>query len=257
MDVCEIQAAQLKARTAVGSGVGASVGFSDVLKQTAVKSPASMDEIFDQAASTYGVPVNLLKAVAKAESSFRPDVTSKCGAMGVMQLMPGTAKSLGVTDPYDAQQNIMGGAKYLANMLKKYDGNASLALAAYNAGSGAVQKYGGIPPYPETQNYVQKVLGYAGQALGKIGAVPTRTGVTSDVLAKMDLGNVRSFGDLIDAIVNQEGATSPQEAAQIYNVLRPLVQSQLNGSAAQSGLFQEDEPDQSELLQQQMRFLSL
>lgn len=241
MDIQEIQAAQRTARTGTGSGAATSSSavFSKTLKNASVQGPASMDDMFTRASETYGVPVNLLKAVAKAESSFQPDVTSKCGAMGVMQLMPGTAKSLGVTDPYDAEQNIMGGAKYLSSMLDKYDGNTSLALAAYNAGSGAVQKYGGIPPYPETQNYVKRVLGYAGQDLGTVGTVPKRSGVSSATFSDLGLGDVSSVGELLCALIHQEGTTTPQEAAQIYNVLRPMVQSQLTGNFAR-GLFSDE-----------------
>lgn len=121
-----------------------------------------MDEIFEEASRETGVDIRLLKAVGKAESGFKASATSRCGAMGVMQLMPGTAKSLGVTDAYDARQNIMAGSKYLAKLLDKYDGDVELALAAYNAGSGNVAKYGGIPPFRETQNYVKRVLEYAG-----------------------------------------------------------------------------------------------
>ena len=124
---------------------------------------ACSDELnayFDEAAATYGVDVKLLKAVAKTESNFMPDAQSKAGAMGVMQLMPYTADELGVADAFDARSNILGGAKLLSRLLEKYDGDVSLAAAAYNAGSGAVDKYGGIPPYTETQNYVTKVLGY-------------------------------------------------------------------------------------------------
>lgn len=122
----------------------------------------SMDEIFDQAAQKYNVPVELLKAIGKTESDFNARAVSRCGAQGVMQLMPSTAKGLGVTDPFDAEQNIMGGAKYIAALLKKYNGDTKLALAAYNAGSGNVAKYGGIPPFTETQNYVKKVMGFMG-----------------------------------------------------------------------------------------------
>ncbi len=121
-----------------------------------------LEEIFERAAQTYNISVDLLKAVAKAESDFDPNCVSSSGAMGIMQLMPGTAKELGVTDAFDPEQNIMGGAKYLAENLKIYNGNVSLALAAYNAGRGNVSKYGGIPPFKETQNYVQKILGYMG-----------------------------------------------------------------------------------------------
>lgn len=120
----------------------------------------TLDDIFDKAASTYNIDVNLLKAVAKAESDFNPNATSGAGAQGIMQLMPSTAKYLEVTDSYDAEQNIMGGAKYLRELLDTFNGDTSLAVAAYNAGPGAVKKYDGIPPYTETENYVSKVLGY-------------------------------------------------------------------------------------------------
>lgn len=122
--------------------------------------PKDLEDIFETASSTYNIPLNLLLAVAKAESDFDPNCTSSSGAMGIMQLMPATAKELGVTNAYDPEQNIMGGAKYLAENLQIFDGDTELAVAAYNAGRGAVQKYDGIPPYTETQNYVKKVLSY-------------------------------------------------------------------------------------------------
>lgn len=125
-----------------------------------VTAPKELENIFKEASSKYNVSERLLKAVAKAESNFNTSAVSSAGAIGVMQLMPSTAASLGVTNPYDATQNIMGGAKLLSQLLNKYNGNTSLSLAAYNAGSGNVDKYNGIPPFSETQNYVKKVLGY-------------------------------------------------------------------------------------------------
>lgn len=136
--------------------------FTEVYERTLsdVKAPESMDAIFEEAAEKYGVPSALLKAMGKAESNFNAKAVSSAGAQGVMQLMPGTAKALGVKDPFDARSNIMGGAKYISQKLKKYNGNIELALAAYNAGSGNVAKYGGVPPFKETRNYIKRIKKY-------------------------------------------------------------------------------------------------
>ena len=120
--------------------------------------PGGFGAIVDQAAKKYGVDPALIAAVMETESKFNPDAVSGAGARGLMQLMPATARGLGVTDASDPLQNVLGGTKLLGQLTEKYKGNLELALAAYNAGSGAVDKHGGIPPYAETRKYVPLVL---------------------------------------------------------------------------------------------------
>jgi soluble lytic murein transglycosylase-like protein len=135
------------------------------------------DSQIDAAASKYGLDPALLKGLIRQESGFDPAARSSAGALGLTQLMPGTAATLGV-DPSDPAQAIDGGARYLKAQLDRFGGDPAKALAAYNAGPGAVAKFGGVPPYAETQNYVQKVLAYAAEYRGSgtpATAVPTTT----------------------------------------------------------------------------------
>lgn len=139
------------------------LGYSSEWGDMSTSLTSQYDAYFEEAAGTYGVPVALLKAMGIAESGFNQNAVSPVGAVGVMQLMPGTAASLGV-NPYNARENIMGGAKYIAKNLEQFKGYSNgleLAIAAYNAGPGNVIKYGyQVPPFKETQDYVKKVLGY-------------------------------------------------------------------------------------------------
>lgn len=216
----DIKVRESNRSNSASAGSGASSGssgssFSDVLAMTYTGGATSYDAYFDAAAETYGVPVGLLKAVGMVESGFNANAVSSCGAQGVMQLMPSTAKSLGVTNAFDPAQNIMGGAKFLKQMLDMFNGDVSLALAGYNAGPGAVQKYGGIPPYAETQAYVSRVLSYAG---ADISAVPTG-GANAQQSAAQETQSVRSI-DLTD----DAGIKLP-EPAEISDVMQQLYNS--------------------------------
>lgn len=126
-------------------------------KRTNRKGEDAFDDIIAEASEAYDVPFGFIKAVIRVESAFRPDALSHAGAQGLMQLMPRTADSLNVTDPFDPRQNIFGGAKFLRILIDRYDGDINLILAAYNAGDAAVARYEGIP-YPQTRDYVASVF---------------------------------------------------------------------------------------------------
>ena len=145
--------AQTSPSTAPSTGAGASTAFGAEI---------------DAAAASNGIDPALLKGLVSQESGFDPNARSGAGALGLTQLMPGTAAGLGVTNPLDPVQSLQGGAKYLRQQLDRFGGDEKLALAAYNAGPGAVQKYGGVPPYRETQNYVNSVLSKAAAYRGTV-----------------------------------------------------------------------------------------
>jgi soluble lytic murein transglycosylase-like protein len=136
-------------------------GTSDVASAPnapAMVPPAEIDALVNDNASAQSVDPALVKAIIANESGFNANATSNVGAQGLMQLMPGTAAGLGVSNAYDPAQNVAGGTKYIKGLLDRFNGDVRLAVAAYNAGPNAVEKYGGVPPYAETQNYVQNVL---------------------------------------------------------------------------------------------------
>lgn len=195
----EVRKASKASKTAASEGAGASTG----------KASVKLDDIFKRASEKYDISYDFLVAVAKAESDFNTKCVSSAGAMGIMQLMPDECKEFKVTDPYDAEQNIMASAKLLKAHLKKYDGDYTLAAAAYNAGSGAVSKYGGVPPYTETQNYVKKIKKYMKEGVTvpdktvKVAATETSEGSGGAVASEVefDAGKMATQKDLADVTV--------------------------------------------------------
>ena len=218
----------------------------------------SLEDIFQNVSAEYGVPVKLLKAVAQAESSFDTNAVSGCGASGIMQLMPETAKSLGVDDVFNAEQNITGGAKMLAYLLDDYGGNTTLALAAYNAGSGAVAKYGGVPPYAETQNYINKINGILGGALEADTtniSIEKNSGVTSSSAALDPTSNTTSNATLNTKTAPVKIQNTQSQATEAFSYERYLkflelyeslnsktddskVQEQVNYQSKQQSLYE-------------------
>ncbi|MFT8870887.1 MAG: lytic transglycosylase domain-containing protein [Sporolactobacillus sp.] len=154
----------LAGQTASSSVLPSNVAAEPTAAAAKTPSVSAYDTIINQMASKYSVPASLIQSVISAESGGDSRAVSRAGAQGLMQLMPATARALGVTDVFDPTQNIEGGTKYLRELLDTFNGNTRLAVAAYNAGAGSVKEYGGVPPYAETQNYVVKVLDGAGIA---------------------------------------------------------------------------------------------
>ena len=206
----------------------------------------SLDDIFNEVSNEYGVNVNLLKAVAKAESDFDTEAVSYCGAQGIMQLMPTTAESLGVEDPFDARQNITGGAKMLAYLLDDYNGNVTLALAAYNAGSGSVSKYGGVPPYKETLGYIDRINDILGGALSSVSTTIDGAGAT-DLSQSICVGDT---GIMVDSRNNSQQGENNQELSALrnqitankYNISDAVLKSRASsGTSSSNVLFSYDD----------------
>jgi len=150
------------------------------------KAPANIDQMVEQTANRFNVDPDLVHAIIRVESGYDPQAVSSKGAMGLMQLIPATARRFGVANPFDPKQNIEGGVNYLKHLLDLFGGDLPLSLAAYNAGEHAVQRSGGIPAIPETQNYVRKITGIYQQGDGRMQAKattqePPRTPITRSV----------------------------------------------------------------------------
>ena len=175
----------------------------------------TLADIFRRASEKYGVSYDFLTAVAKAESNFNPNCVSSAGAKGIMQIMPAEAKGLGIQDVFDAEQNIMGSAKLLAAHLKKFNGDTTLAAPAYNAGSGRVKQYGGVPPFKETQNYVKKIAAYMKEGV----TVPDKTVTVSPNKLSGDVTKSQK----------KEGSTSNQTGTDALNAVA-ATEEELNQS---------------------------
>lgn len=223
-----------------GGTTAAARSFGDTFRNVAgqLGVPESMDAIFEEAAEKYNVPINLLMAVGKAESGFNANAVSSAGAQGVMQLMPSTAAALGVEDAFDARSNIMGGAKYLSQKLQQYNGDIDLTLAAYNAGSGNVEKYGGVPPFEETINYIQRIRGYMGQELTTGQTVTGTSGaVSQSKKAAETLQNTASSTNL-----------TQQLAEYFVGMMRLQMMSRMSSLGRGSTLGSTDDSDYTSLL---------
>ncbi len=200
-DLSVDELANLYNELGITSPAGKPVDNTTYVSTGAVDVPSDYVPMFEEASKKYGVAYNLLVSVACAESNFNPNCTSSAGAMGVMQLMPATAKYLGVSNPYDAKENIMGGARYLAEKLKEH-GSVKLGIAAYNAGSGAVEKYNGVPPYTETQNYVKKILSFLGTDGSESGLI-TGTANVGSVNSVSNPAAAEAYDDITVSVANE------------------------------------------------------
>lgn len=214
--------------------VGSTHPIADTTNQP--HTPTDIQKLVFATAQRYGVDPFLALAVAKAESNFNPDVVSPKGAVGVMQLMPETAKALGVSNPFDPIQNIDGGIRYLKQLIEHFGGNVSLAVAAYNAGPNAVRRYGGVPPYPETQNFVRRVFAYRDAFLKDLPSEFQRISANDRVLMSKVSPNGSNVGEKLSmpqksglpAAGDQDPRSQNKFAPQ---TVKPVVGQSLQGRA--------------------------
>jgi transglycosylase-like protein with SLT domain/uncharacterized protein DUF4124 len=175
------------------------------------------DDHIQAAAGSHGISEELIRAIIQVESQFDRLAVSTAGARGLMQLMPATARSMGVTDSFDARQNIFGGARYLKQLLRLYGGDVSLAAAAYNAGEGAVARYNGIPPYKETQGYVRKVNAILGSVMTAVAAEIPAMFIAAGEGARMNPPPApRTVGGRIMAIATRSKSVATKPTPRVY-----------------------------------------
>lgn len=187
-DVIKVSSLNSRSDYATARRYASGGGVSSYSRTTASNYNGKYASYINEAASKYGVSAALIAAIIKAESDFNPNARSNAGAMGLMQLMPENAREFGISNPYDPRQSIMGGTQEIAKYLKKYNGNLDLALAAYNAGMGNVQKYGGVPPFKETKDYIPKVKKFMKEYGGSESSIHSTIDEQMDLIGKsMDM----------------------------------------------------------------------
>ncbi|MGQ9727444.1 MAG: transglycosylase SLT domain-containing protein [Candidatus Fervidibacter sp.] len=198
--------------------------------------PTDIQRLVFAMAQRYGVDPFLALAVAKAESNFNPDVVSPKGAVGVMQLMPETAKALGVSNPFDPIQNIDGGIRYLKQLIERFGGNVPLAVAAYNAGPNAVRRYGVVPPYPETQNFVRRVFAYRDAFLKDLPGEFQRISVNYSALMSKVSSNGSNVGEKLSMPQNSGSPAAGDQDPRSQNGFAPQTVKPAVGQPLRGGV---------------------
>ncbi len=219
----------------------------------------NLDDIFNEASAKYNVDVNLLKAIAYNESRFQPDVTSQAGAMGIMQLMPSTAKAMGVENAYDPYESIMGGAKLLNTLSDMFDGDTTLMIAAYNAGAGNVEKYDGVPPFSETKAYVENVLNTLKTGVETEGITVTAqsdidtkettaaSALLTDTISTTDSTFTSSASDILSTALLQNTGTADGYTYEQYKLLMTYFENMMDIISSMGETTTDDESEKDSL----------